>query len=120
MESIHVLYVLIPLTVAIIGAIIGLYACMIKYMKDANDQIAKVYVTVNSHIQNHKLHLEGDTLVNIKVCEEVQKRNDLMFQTLMKGQEEIKNTLNSLDSKLEFSLQNEVVSLKAAAERKGQ
>lgn len=81
--------------------LLGVYILVIKYMKDTTERLGKIYETVNGHIKDTTVHIDSEhPMVTEAVCSEVQKRNEVHFDSLTDGQKRIESNLKQLMDKL--------------------
>jgi len=86
--------IFITLFSILFGGLLGVYALGFKIMRDVNKKI-------DEHVKDTTVHIDGEHPVVIAaVCAEVQKRNELHFDTLASGQTDIKKTLDCVWKKL--------------------
>lgn len=74
-------------------SIIGVYVWTFKISQNTNEQLGKIYNTVNKHIQKADIHTKKQEFVDSDVCEE---RHKAITGTL----QEIKMDVKCLLSKL--------------------
>jgi len=76
------------------AGLLGVYALAFKTMKDVNRK-------VDVHVSDTKVHTDPEhPTVSDAVCKEVQKRNEVHFDTLASGQTDIKKTLDRVWEKM--------------------
>ena len=81
--------------------LLGVYTLVIKVMRDTNEQLGKIYATVNGHMKDTAVHIDPEhPMVTAAVCLEVQKRNEVYFKTLTDGQKRIGGNVDRLVDKL--------------------
>lgn len=81
--------------------LLGVYGLALKIMKDVNEKLGKIYETINGHMRDTAVHIDSEhPMVTEAVCLEVQKRNEVHFDSLATGQQEIKSNIKQLMDKL--------------------
>ena len=81
--------------------LLGVYALVIKYMKDTTEGLGKIYETVNGHVQDTTVHVDPEhPFRTIEVCEEREKTIEVHFDALSSGQQRIEKSVERLVDKL--------------------
>ena len=81
--------------------LLGIYALVIKYMKDTTERLGKIYETVNGHVQDTSVHVDPEhPFRTIEVCEEREKTTEVHFDALSSGQQRIEKNMQLLVEKL--------------------
>ena len=81
--------------------LLGVYALVIKYMKDTTEKLGKIYETVNGHVQDTAVHVDPEhPFRTVEVCEEREKTIEVHFDALSAGQQRIENNMQQLVEKL--------------------
>lgn len=76
--------------------IIGAYALIIRHMSNTSKSLARIYETVNKHIQEADIHTKKSEFVNSAVCLEVQKRQTQVMDCLTGKVDEIAKDVKKL------------------------
>jgi flagellar basal body-associated protein FliL len=108
---------LIVVVIALFTSIIGAYALIMKHMKNTSaaitaaskatsEELGKIYQLINTHIQNNGLHPEVDKVVAIAVCNEVQKRHEVLLDGVKRDVAGMSTKVDKLDSKLDSMANN--------------
>jgi hypothetical protein len=101
---------LITLFLAILGCYglqFKLLATINKNNTDTTIQLGKIYAIVNTHIANTEKHIDPEhPVVQQAVCVEVQKRNELHFETLKANQDLTLVNVAKVDVKLDKLVEN--------------
>lgn len=88
------LSIFITLFAILFGGLLGVYALGFRVMSNVNKKI-------DGHVQDTKIHVDPEhPMVTLAVFNEVQKRNELHFDTLASGQNEIKASVNKIWEKM--------------------
>ncbi len=81
--------------------LLGVYALVIKYMKDTTERLGKIYETVNGHVQDTSVHVDPEhPFRTIEVCKEREKTIEVHFDALASGQQRIEKSVDRLVDKL--------------------
>jgi len=76
------------------AGLLGVYALAFRTMKEVNRK-------VDTHVQDTKIHMDPEhPMVSEAVCQEVQKRIELHFDTLTSGHTEMKSDIKLILEKL--------------------